>query len=459
MTGKIALCADAESLRHPEMIGLDDASLDDFAWLLTFSNAAEARISLSAAKDVEEVWVASCDGMDAINLAAGIRQDDPDKRVFLVSSASTGSILSKSRAAGLAGTLSAEGFARRFSNERRARELVAMPDTLHALGPAPAPAHEPGFESSLGVSSVPEALPAKAGRAAIVDDIDESDFSDAVKTSSVVLSVVSAGGGVGRSAFSVIAATLMARRGLKTVLVDGDLIGGDSAGLSGCKSQACFDDAVALGFEDWCQSCLTVCASGFAVVPAPERIEIGASLRPQLPAALTRLSAMFDVVIVNADANWDEHKLSLLEASTHVACLLGQRMSSVRLGQKALSLCVRCGVAETALAFALNRSGRDALFTSMDLSCALQGRRVFELVEGGRAVEELLGVGMPDLLVDEGNPFCKSVELMLDDMMPELAKSSIREGLGASGSKRRLFFGRKLQVGGRKSDLAKGGAK
>lgn len=474
--GKIALCADVESLKRPQLIGLDDVSLDSLDWLLLFSNAAEARISLSVTPDVDEVWVASCGGMDAINLAAGIKNDDPNKRVFLVSASSTGSSLSRSRAAGLSGTLSSESFARRFANERRVREFgLAAEDGIAGSAVILSAACSARSVAALDVAGLPvpkdhtgamllaepvdalEVMPTKARKSVLVDDVEESDFSVDVKTSSVILSVVSAGGGVGKSSFAAIAATVMSRRGFKTVLVDGDLVGGDAAIVSGGREAVRFDDLLATNPSTWTSEAFPVCESGFSVVSAPEKIEVGMSLRGQLPSAAARLSELFDVVVVNADANWDEHKVNLLEASTHAVCLVGQRMSSIRLSQKVLSLCERCGIAETSVVFALNGGGKDALFTSLDLSCALQGRRVFELADGGRFVEELLGVGMPDALVNEGNSYSRSIESLLDGVLPELVVPGVAKDSGSRGFKKRSLFGRKAAAGDGKSSDMQGG--
>lgn len=57
----VALCADEESLRNPEMLGLGGENLAAQSWLQLFSSAEQARCSLRNDTGIQEVWVASCD--------------------------------------------------------------------------------------------------------------------------------------------------------------------------------------------------------------------------------------------------------------------------------------------------------------------------------------------------------------------------------------------------------------
>lgn len=466
--GRIALCADLEALEHPSLMGLDDVSLEGCDWLALYSDARTAREEIASSADIDEVWVVSCRGMEPINLAASLKRDKEERRVFLVSDAATGSCLSRARAAGINGTLTVEGFCRRYASERRVRGF-----SREALPGEPVPEGAPVSSRGCGgAAGGPLLVPAvfldsSAGLSLLAseDDIVEEDFLPAdpsipgrgggsplsgsgrelvsETSGGVVLAVSSAGGGAGKSALSVIAASFLARRGIRTVLLDGDFAGGDSALLSGEKAPVHFDELfgpdTALAANAECFD-LPSCPAGYALVAAPERIEVGEAARPFLPQAVSLLSSRFDAVVVNADACWDEAKVALLERSTHALCLVDQRMSSVRLSQRIVSLCARCGVAATSMNFVLNRVSKEAAFSSIDVSCALQGARVFELADGGRVVEELLGMGMPLSLLEEGNAFCSSVEALLQELLPELFGCS-PVGFGGGKSRRRGFLG------------------
>lgn len=462
--GRIALVADLESLKHPQLIGLDDVSLEDGGWLALFSGAEEARVGVASSGDIDEVWVVSCDGMEPINLAAALKRDGADKRVFLVSDGMSGSCLSRARAAGLNGALTREGFRRRYASERRVRRLsdgvshldfAAADDVVEedfssaepgerevfsADEPAPyvplasavcAPAPSCALSAPSGDASLPETCASLRGAVRTGKD------KGADACGSVVLVVTSAGGGTGKSAFSALAACVLSAQGKKTVLVDGDFANGDSALVSGEKDPMRFDELIVDGAvceDEGRLEALAPCSSGYAVLASPERIEVGEAVRPLLPQMVELLSRSFEAVVVNADSCWDEHKVALLECGTHAVCLVDQRMSSVRLGQRVVSLCARCGVAATSLEFVLNKTSKEALFSTIDVSCALQGARVFDLPDGGRVVEELLGMGMPRALFDEGNALCKGVEELLSQLVPE---AFVRSGSSLGGKKRR----------------------
>lgn len=468
--GRIALCADADSLAHPQLMGLDDVSLEGVDWLALFSKAEEARLGLASSEDIDEVWVVSCDDMEPINLAAALKRDGVERRVFLVSDGMTGSCLSRARSAGLNGALTSEGFCRRYASERCVRRLpdgashldfaaeddVVEEDFLSvgrdAREDPSAGEAASGGSSSSDLPGVRGGLPAafsgesssrslasfRAGRGA--DGLGAADACG-----SVVLVVTSAGGGAGKSAFSALAASVLARQGMKTLLVDGDFANGDSALVSGEKNPVHFDELLHDDeiFPDGASlDALTSCSAGYSVVAAPERIEVGEAVRPLLPQAVDAFSRRFEAVVVNADSCWDELKVALLERSTHAVCLVDQRMSSVRLSQRIMSLCARCGVAAASLEFALNKTSKEALFSTIDVSCALQGARVFDLAYGGRIVEELLGMGMPRALFDEGNAFCEGVEGLLSQLIPE---AFTRCPSSSEGRKRRRgLFGQGL---------------
>lgn len=469
--GRIALCADADSLAHPQLMGLDDVSFEDAEWLALFSKAEEARRGVASSGDIDEVWVVSCDDMEPINLAAALKQDGAERRVFLVSDGMTGSCLSRARSAGLNGALTSEGFCRRYASERRVRRLpdgashldfgaeddVVEEDFLSVGCDACKASSTDGIVAGAASS---EELPGVRGGfpAAFSGESSSPRFPASFRATkgagclealdacgSVVLVVTSAGGGAGKSAFSALAASALARQGMKTLLVDGDFANGDSALVSGEKNPVHFDEL--LHDDEICPDgglldALTSCSAGYAVVAAPERIEVGEAVRLLLPQAVDAFSRRFEAVVVNADSCWDELKVALLERSTHAVCLVDQRMSSVRLSQRIMSLCARCGVAATSLEFALNKTSKEALLSTIDVSCALQGARVFDLAYGGRVVEELLGMGMPRALFDEGNAFCESVEGLLSQLIPE---AFVRSSSSSEGKKRRRgFFGQGL---------------
>ena len=76
---RVVLCADEESLRNPQLLGLEESNLQAVSWIECCATAEECR--RAARRDgIEEAWVVSCDDMEPLNVAAALKYDDPCKR-------------------------------------------------------------------------------------------------------------------------------------------------------------------------------------------------------------------------------------------------------------------------------------------------------------------------------------------------------------------------------------------
>ena len=111
----IMLCADAESMRRPELIGLAGENLAAQDWLRLFATGQDARRYLRNEYAVEEVWVAGCEDVEPINLAAALKRDRADVRVCLLAFQNTGSLMSRASAAGVDASLTGQAFAERYA--------------------------------------------------------------------------------------------------------------------------------------------------------------------------------------------------------------------------------------------------------------------------------------------------------------------------------------------------------
>ena len=90
----MALCADEECFRHPELLGLEGENLLAQQWLMPFTSAEAARAALRDAASVQEVWVVSCTDVAPINLAAALKRDRVDRRVCMLTAQESGSLRS-----------------------------------------------------------------------------------------------------------------------------------------------------------------------------------------------------------------------------------------------------------------------------------------------------------------------------------------------------------------------------
>ena len=111
----VALCADEECFRHPELLGLEGENLLAQQWLMPFASAEAARAALRDAASVQEVWVVSCTDVAPINLAAALKRDRVDRRVCMLTAQESGSLRSRTTAAGVDASLTRQAFVERYA--------------------------------------------------------------------------------------------------------------------------------------------------------------------------------------------------------------------------------------------------------------------------------------------------------------------------------------------------------
>lgn len=467
----VILCADSESLMHPELLGLDGEQIGSLSWLATVSDALEARAMVARAQGPVEVWVAGSDQMEAINLAAALKHDRPDAAVRVVGFEAGGSLASRASAAGLGDVMDRAAFVGRYRTAKsrfslfgEARPSSSGPLDAAAAQGTPASARlgggcglpgASGAPSPLAGQAAPSSVPIAGGarvQGACDAGVSAPDAFAGIRpgplmpsgmpliqslpspegaaspsgggaacavsprtTGAWMLTVAGAGGGTGKSSVAALCACYAKRCGKRTLLLDADLQFGDLAYLMG-------DDAP-LRCDELLESPLRIeglaCSEGVpALLAAPLRLERSEFVSARFKDLLDLLRPRFDAIVVNTGASWSDVHMRLLGESSNVLFLLDQRPSSIRACRHALELCASCGIASQGFLFAMNRCSRKALFSGADASSALQGVRVFELLDGGISVEEQLGCGNPMALFEAGNAFAHSVEILMDEAMP-----------------------------------------
>lgn len=213
----VALCADEESLRNPEMLGLGGENLAAQSWLQLFSSAEQARCSLRNDTGIQEVWVASCDEVAPINLAAALKRDRRDRRVCMLSAQESGSLRSRASAAGIDASFTRQAFVERYALCKQiAMSASASAPVQPAFGepalarPAGASAVEPACASAKGAQPA-FAQPAYGG--AQPQAQQQALASAQGNSRGFLLPVVSGSGGAGKSAVALLAAYAAQRMG------------------------------------------------------------------------------------------------------------------------------------------------------------------------------------------------------------------------------------------------------
>ncbi len=477
MNKKALLCLDSESLSHPFLIGLPDENLEEQSWLALCCDAKKARFAVFSNKELKVVWVVSSDTIAGINLAAALRKDNPHADVYFVSFNMSGSVLSRCQAASVK-TLNKSGFMKAYSllkaeknnpgSTNKTEQLPTMATqqfrtTISSVsdgrknkakfflqGNSPEKAKELSqgvlsseeeltLEEPPSIDSMTKASPNKTVPIRrTIEDLRLQTSSEGTnikapeasnqgnKTASVssqaldknkgfVVSVFSGSGGTGKSSVAAMLGIASVNLGCKTVVLDADFQFGDMGFLLGVDNQITVQDIYDnparikdLNNQDGLPS----------LIAPPDKLEYSEMASQIIPKILPLLQSKYEVVIINTGAFWGDSHAQLLELSDKSIFLIDQRPSSVRSCAHALSLCSRCGIATQNFLFALNKCSRQALLTSIDVSCALKGVHVYEIKDGGKEVGELLSAGLPRELARGKNPFYEGVKDFLLEMLP-----------------------------------------
>ncbi len=428
------LCADETSLQHPRAIGIPEENLASQKWLRLFSSGEDARRFLRSDTLVDEVWIASSEDVEPINLAASLKGDRSDRCVCLLAFEGTGSLKSRAAQAGIDATLTRQAFSERYAQRKRRQVGPSrVPSSRLAASSCEQRQRLGETESDAPVARKPHGKLATESR--LARSVPRRG-ADTVAHEAFLLPVVSGSGGSGKSTIAVLSAIFAQGLGYKTLLIDFDLQFGDVASMLGMRDFISVDEALAASEK------ITRLKSGDmtpAVLAAPRRLEECEMIDGRMGELLDAASHDFDIIIANTGTNWTEQHATLLERSSKALFLVDQRVSSLRACQHALDLCARCGIATGPFQLVANRCSKHALYTSLDVSCALGGMSVLEFQDGGRDVEELMGAGLSLDLAQSRNALCESVGRALTDVLPR--RDDLPPGLASAHEKKTLSWG------------------
>lgn len=233
-----------------------------------------------------------------------------------------------------------------------------------------------------------------------------------------VMAVTSGSGGVGKSTVALLSAIELADRGMACALVDLDLQFGDLPYLLGLCDYRTLDEYAGqlssnLHTDVTVTSFATSIQSQVALFASPRKPELGDLVLPQLPAVFDALRSEYDAIVVNTGSFWGDAHVALMQQSDMCLMLMDQRISSVQASLRALGLIGCLGVPQVRTACILNRFDPHGSMNETDVSMALKGAKLHTLSDGGREVEELMGVGCPEELFALRNRFVTDLSGML----------------------------------------------
>lgn len=232
------------------------------------------------------------------------------------------------------------------------------------------------------------------------------------KTAALV-TVVSASGGVGKSALSLVAAFLAARAGLHTVLLEADMQFGDLGFWLGLDDEL---PTLANGRE---AKPLEV-SERLQLYKAPCFPEVAEEVSDEVAALVPQIRRSCDLVIADTGAFWSGLTADLAVASDAICLLADQRPSSVAGAVRASELCRRMGIPDVRRVCVYNRWSSKARVRADDMRKVLNAASVQCVPDGKSAVDELLCSGDVQELVETENPFACGVDELLAYALPRI---------------------------------------
>lgn len=242
-----------------------------------------------------------------------------------------------------------------------------------------------------------------------------------------VVTAISGRGGVGKSTLVAAMAAGSALLGLRTAVIDLDLMFGDLYSLFGADLPA---DIVELS---------SACKKGFynedELVRAGVRIGPGLTLWGPIAQAeqaelmgdavellIETLRHESDVVFIDTSTFWGDAVAAAVGASSRCLIVGDQKTMSVASAARVIDLAARLGVPRTSMTAVLNRFGArgcdEEYALRYELTCAL-GSKV-RIADGGSDTESLLSYGHASDLVLQNTPFAKDVRAFTHSMLVEL---------------------------------------
>ena len=237
----------------------------------------------------------------------------------------------------------------------------------------------------------------------------------------VLVPIIGARGGAGKSTISTSLACLAAEANIDTALIDFDLQFGDLSFLfgnsvdrvklgtkskGGLEARTDEDDLFAF-LEAAAASSSAVAMHGlesslrrfgkqitpnlrlYAPRAVPEKTE---SLAQLLPAALDKLRSEHELLLVNTGSYWTLFHAELLEQSDLALCILDQSIVGVRATSELRDHCRRLGIPPSRLLFVMNKVHSSGL-RDEDVAEVLMADKVFSIRDEGMTLARLFDSG------------------------------------------------------------------
>lgn len=412
----------------------------------TYDSAVGCREAMRhSSTDVSVIVFDHTVDISPINMAAALCGDKPDRDIYLMVDELSGSLSSRAHAAGIRRLVNREQALEMISLALHLRDIQQQPDYLRRHGNAESQGKVNSMEATnprtptdykktnnLFKANNPVKTNNSAANAVSSEhpDLDFDEMLDELEEDSRLAAVssqvsqrdlklytfISGRGGVGKSTVTLLLAIMAQRRGMRVALLDLDLQFGD---LHFMLDKGQNQQFICNSLEELisARKLPELRAGTLLLASAPLQPEKSEAIASQLPELVHRLNEKADIVLANTGTVWTEIQAILAQHSRLLVFMMDQRATSIQGCKQAMELCIRMKVPSTRFAFLLNRCGKASPISTLDASLALAGADVWQLVDGGNLVDELLALGAPEELLAEQSSLVDSLDALLDVLM------------------------------------------
>jgi pilus assembly protein CpaE len=256
----------------------------------------------------------------------------------------------------------------------------------------------------------------------MIRKVHEQHAVDSARGGSLMVSLFSPKGGVGRTTLAYNLAVAMGRD-LKVCLIDGALQFSDLRGLLRVPASA--PSIVNLPTDRIRDTDLAEVVwkdpSGIDILLAPPRIEMAEMVTVRdIEKAISIIRQVYDAVVVDTRAALTDDVLAFLDASDLILQVLAYDTMAIRAVAMADEAFGAIGYPPSKLGLVLNRSDASGGYSKADLQEALRREIDFEVVSDGRLVLASNNEGVPFVVASPDAPISQGVQAMADSLTAHL---------------------------------------
>jgi pilus assembly protein CpaE len=265
----------------------------------------------------------------------------------------------------------------------------------------------------------------------MVRKVHEESVVSGARSGSMMLSLFSPKGGVGRTTLAYNLAVALSVKH-RVCLIDGSLQFSDLRGL--LRAPATAPSIVNLPTDKIRDTDLADVmwkdSSGVDVLLAPPRIEMAEMVTVRdIEKALSMIRQVYEVIVVDTRATLSDDVLAFLDASDLILEVLAYDSMAIRALAMADEAFDAIGYPASKLATILNRADSTGGFSKADVEEAINRRIDYEVVSDGRLVIAANNEGVPFVLASPDAPISKGIMQMaeaLGERLPSHAAALAR---------------------------------